>query len=243
MPKFETYERDGNPELPLTLALPLTTVKAVLAFYGTEDDAESKKNDLSHHKDQSPSKAATYHDVDILREIIGRAWMPVADRCNKEYFFKPYSFKQGALGLAAGPLYAGLLCSHTIPYLSPIVAVLHLFSPFAELTLGIISMAKALYYKMQGDNNKANRYFRDGATRLLLAPCLLLTAVVAVPMEIIRFFTRLGATLLGAMRQNQSVGEEKQVAPMENHVSHGQKEVKTPNSSSWEEPQYPTAAF
>ena len=138
-----------------------------------------------------------------LADIKKRAFDPLFTRCTADrqsYFFSPYRRPtQGLAGFVAGPFLAGFFIY------SPAVAMFAVSAAaLGELFIGLASLIKSIGCLMQGDRQKAGEYLKDGLTRLLLSPCLLVLAVVAIPVELVRFITRLGVTIIEAIKGKQA---------------------------------------
>lgn len=125
-----------------------------------------------------------------------RLWLPLADRCRFSYFASPYrSVGDFGWNFLAGPV-AGF-GSVLVPYVS---VTLLIIPALGELLMSLSSFAKSLFYLCKGDTKQAGAYFRDGLMRFMLAPCLAILCVVAVPFEVVRFIVRCISSLVHAVK-------------------------------------------
>ncbi len=205
--------RENEPQKP-DAVLPWQLLKDILSRYGEYLGSEKGLSDrmemetlakkYPNNRDDEDNKTFIPEDVSIFAEVIRCAWYPVRDRLNSEYFLLPYTkVSCGVKGFFAGPFMAAAVTmspSLEVPILSEVARIALVVPALLEFSQGLIYMIKALYYKIAGDDVRARMYFRDGATRLFLTPCLLIAAVVSVAIEFIRFLSRLAMTIVHAFR-------------------------------------------
>lgn len=123
---------------------------------------------------------------DGFASIKKRVWTPFSNRLRFGYFTEPYpNLSEFGWGVLSGPV-AGFGCA-----IVPSVTIPLLIIPaLGELLLSMKSLVKSLIKLIQGDTQRAGMYFRDGLFRLINTPCLVLLCVVAIPIELARFFVR-----------------------------------------------------
>jgi hypothetical protein len=108
----------------------------------------------------------------------------------KNHFFRPYA--------SGASFFDGFAFGFFIPSLtalSPAAAIGACLSALGELVIGMGALLKSLFYLAKGDTGLAKRYALDGITRVMLSPVLAIVSLLAMPVEVVRFFTRTIVTL------------------------------------------------
>jgi hypothetical protein len=109
----------------------------------------------------------------------------------KNHFFKRY---ESAASFVDGVVHG--LFIPTLTVFSPSAAIGACLAAISELIIGIGSLGKAIYHLAKGETNKAKQYAWDGLSRLMLSPIMAVVSLLAMPVEVIRFFTRSIASLV-----------------------------------------------
>jgi hypothetical protein len=132
-----------------------------------------------------------------LQDIKERAFSPLTQRFNRGYFFMPFGSKsEFGWSVMAGP------CAAAGYATAPSLTMSLLCIPaIGELVIGIGDLLKGIKHKMAGSESEASACFRNGLTRIALSPCLALTSLLAIPLEVARFITRSIITLIDVIKR------------------------------------------
>ncbi len=164
----------------------VTTLPRVLSLSGTFFEATSR----------GVSDFLTPGDT--FKQRIGAPLATCFSSCSslKNHFFRPYQ--------SGASFIDGFVCGFFIPGMTvriPVAAIGASISALGELIIGIGSMFQSLYHLANGNIQLAKDYALDGVSRIMLSPALLIVSLLAMPVEVIRFFTRSITTLFEMVRE------------------------------------------